>query len=401
MKDVWSYPEQLYDSADTSINVSKKPAGYNELKKRGEIKDGDVIVDIGGGRFDNLVEDAAEEGATVKVYDPFNRTPEHNAAVVDSVRDGQADMAMSHNVLNVIQEDKNIIDIASQAENALKPNGKAHFSVYEGDGKGVGKVTTKGYQRNEKTQAYVPLIEQVFGKGNVIKRGKIITATKSVKGFSEGGMALENQMEMNFGKEVPDNTIGIDPVSGNEIPLGSNAENVRDDIPANLSEGEIVIPADVVNFHGVKLFEDLRAEAKMGYAQMAADGRMGGEPMMEEEDMDIELTIEDLNVMDDEEPVGMSAGGMYAVEPGKLRNTRGSVNSGAQAAARSMAKAGIRNMSGAGSKNYKAAQAQAQSVRDKNRKDRADRRRAAALAANKAANKLQPNKQRLKHHQLM
>ena len=308
VKDVWSYPEQLYDSADTSINVSKKPAGYNELKKRGEIKDGDVIVDIGGGRFDNLVEDAAEEGATVKVYDPFNRTPEHNAKVVDSVRDGQADMAMSHNVLNVIQEDKNIIDIATQAENVLKPNGKAHFSVYEGDGKGVGKVTTKGYQRNEKTQAYLPLIEQVFGKGNVTKRGKIITATKSVKGFSEGGMALEDQMEMNFGGEVPDNTIGVDPVSGNEIPLGSNAENVRDDIPANLSEGEIVIPADVVNFHGVKLFEDLRAEAKMGYAQMAQDGRMGGEPMMDE-DMDIEITIEDLDVMDDEEPVGMARGG--------------------------------------------------------------------------------------------
>jgi len=152
------------------------------------------------------------------------------------------------------------------------------------------------------------LIEQVFGKGNVTKRGKIITATKSVKGFSEGGMALEDQMEMNFGREVPDNTIGVDPVSGNEIPLGSNAENVRDDIPANLSEGEIVIPADVVNFHGVKLFEDLRAEAKMGYAQMAQDGRMGGEPMMDE-DMDIEITIEDLDVMDDEEPVGMARGG--------------------------------------------------------------------------------------------
>ena len=119
-------------------------------------------------------------------------------------------------------------------------------------------------------------------------------------------MALKDQMEMNFG-DVPDNTIGIDPVSGNEIPLGSNAENVRDDIPSNLSEGEIVIPADVVNFHGVKLFEDLRAEAKMGYAQMAADGRIGGEPMME--DMDIEITIEDLDVMDDEEPVDMARGG--------------------------------------------------------------------------------------------
>ena len=305
---VWSYPEQLYDSADTSINVSKKPAGYNELKKRGEIKDGDVIVDIGGGRFDNLVEDAAEEGATVKVYDPFNRTPEHNTAVVDSVKDGQADMAMSHNVLNVIQEDKNIIDIAVQAENAIKPNGKAHFSVYEGTGKGEGKVTTKGYQRNEKTQAYVPLIEQVFGEGNVTRKGKIITATKNAQGFSEGGMALEEQMNMNFG-DVPDNTIGIDPVSGNEIPMGSTAENVRDDIPANLSEGEIVVAADVVNFHGVKLFEDLRAEAKMGYQDMAQDGRMGGEPMDDDMGMDIELSELDLEVMDDEAPVQMNRGG--------------------------------------------------------------------------------------------
>ena len=314
---VWSYPEQLYDSADTSINVSKKPAGYNELKKRGEIKDGDVIVDIGGGRFDNLVEDAAEEGATVKVYDPFNRTPEHNAAVVDSVKDGQADMAMSHNVLNVIQEDKNIIDIAVQAENAIKPNGKAHFSVYEGTGKGEGKVTTKGYQRNQKTQAYVPLIEQVFGEGNVTRKGKIITATKNVQGFSEGGMAIEEQMAMNFG-DVPDNTIGQDPVSGNDIPMGSTAENVRDDIPANLSEGEIVVPADVVNFHGVKLFEDLRAEAKMGYAEMAQDGRIGGEPMDMNDDMgmDIELSELDLEVMDDEAPVEMARGGMN-VERGR------------------------------------------------------------------------------------
>ena len=110
-------------------------------------------------------------------------------------------------------------------------------------------------------------------------------------------MAVEKQMEMDLG-EVPDNTIGIDPVSGNEIPLGSTAENVRDDIPTNLSEGEIVVPADVVNFHGVKLFEDLRKEAKMGYAEMAQNGRIGGEPMMDNQDIDIEFTIEDLEVMD-------------------------------------------------------------------------------------------------------
>ena len=94
-------------------------------------------------------------------------------------------------------------------------------------------------------------------------------------------MAVEEQLELNLGG-LPDNTIGQDPVSGNDIPLGSTAENVRDDIPANLSEGEIVVPADVVNFHGVKLFEDLRAEAKMGYAQMAQDGRIGGQPISDD-----------------------------------------------------------------------------------------------------------------------
>ena len=121
-------------------------------------------------------------------------------------------------------------------------------------------------------------------------------------------MALEEQMAMNFG-DVPDNTVGQDPVSGNDIPLGSTAENVRDDIPTNLSEGEIVVPADVVNYHGVKLFEDLRAEAKMGFRQMEDDGRIGGQPMDDDMDMDIELSELDLEVMDDEAPVEMNRGG--------------------------------------------------------------------------------------------
>ena len=139
-------------------------------------------------------------------------------------------------------------------------------------------------------------------------------------GYSKGG-TVEEQMAMNFG-DVPDNTIGQDPVSGNDIPMGSTAENVRDDIPSMLSEGEIVVPADVVNFHGVKLFEDLRAEAKMGYAQMADDGRIGGEPMDDAEEdrmMDIELSELDLEVMDDEQPeapVQMDRGGMN-VERGR------------------------------------------------------------------------------------
>ena len=114
-------------------------------------------------------------------------------------------------------------------------------------------------------------------------------------GYNKGG-TVEQQMMMDFG-EVPDNTVGIDPVSGNEIPLGSTAKNVRDDIPAQLSEGEMVIPADVVRFFGVKFFEDIRKAAKIGYAKMDADGRIGGEPIMEDES-GLGLEMSDLEVID-------------------------------------------------------------------------------------------------------
>lgn len=69
-----------------------------------------------------------------------------------------------------------------------------------------------------------------------------------------------------------------DPVSGNEIPPGSMEEEVRDDMPAMLSEGEYVVPADVLRYYGMKFFEDLRAQAKTDLQAMESEGRMGGEP---------------------------------------------------------------------------------------------------------------------------
>ena len=71
----------------------------------------------------------------------------------------------------------------------------------------------------------------------------------------------------------------VDPVSGNSVPVGSNANEVRDDIPAQLSDGEYVVPSDIVRYYGVKFFEDLRNQGKGGLSQMAANGRIGGEPV--------------------------------------------------------------------------------------------------------------------------
>lgn len=101
----------------------------------------------------------------------------------------------------------------------------------------------------------------------------------------------------------------VDPVSGNDIPPGSLAEEVRDDIPAMLSEGEYVVPADVLRFYGLKFFEDLRNKAKKGMAKMEEDGRIGGEPIEDEEL--VELPFDD----DELETIEMKDGGVvYANE---------------------------------------------------------------------------------------
>ena len=113
---------------------------------------------------------------------------------------------------------------------------------------------------------------------------------------------------------VPDNTQGIDPVSGNEVPIGSTAEEVRDDIPAQLSEGEYVVPADVVRYYGVRFFEQLRAKAKFGFQDMAENGRIGGEPT-DESDMEMMFDVSELEVEDDGKPMKMDEGG-YALSPG-------------------------------------------------------------------------------------
>ena len=106
----------------------------------------------------------------------------------------------------------------------------------------------------------------------------------------------------------------VDPVSGNEVPPGSLPEEVRDDIPAMLSEGEYVVPADVLRYYGVKFFEDLRAQAKMGLAEMEANGRIGGEPIEEE----LPFTDDEL-VVEEDEAMSAALGGLVGYDEGGMQ----------------------------------------------------------------------------------
>jgi len=75
-------------------------------------------------------------------------------------------------------------------------------------------------------------------------------------------------IEMSHGGMACGDGMMSDSYSGNDIPLGSSAENVADDIEAMISEGEYVLPANVVKWHGLKSIMDMQAEAEMGLMGM-------------------------------------------------------------------------------------------------------------------------------------
>ena len=113
-------------------------------------------------------------------------------------------------------------------------------------------------------------------------------------------MALKEQMELFDDGGLMEEGGTIDPISGNDVPVGSTQEEVRDDIPAQLSEGEFVFPADVVRYIGLEKLMQMRQEAKMGLSMMDKMGQMGnGDEAVIPDDIPFELS--DLDMEDDME----------------------------------------------------------------------------------------------------
>ena len=111
---------------------------------------------------------------------------------------------------------------------------------------------------------------------------------------------LRQQMEMFEDGGLKDEGNTIDPVSGNDVPPGSTQEEVRDDIPAQLSEGEFVFPADVVRYIGLEKLMMMRQEAKQGLKTMEDMGQMGNsEEATMPDDLPFDMT--DLDIDDEEE----------------------------------------------------------------------------------------------------
>ena len=150
--------------------------------------------------------------------------------------------------------------------------------------------------------------EPKVDKNEIIRRSLLKELdTSGVPNMNKGGMPMERQMNMFDEGGLLDEGGTIDEQSGNDVPSGSLKEEVRDDIPAQLSEGEFVFPADVVRFIGLEKLMNLRQEAKAGLARMEAMGQMGNSEEATIPD-DLPFTLDDLDMEDD--PMEFQVGGL-------------------------------------------------------------------------------------------
>lgn len=122
--------------------------------------------------------------------------------------------------------------------------------------------------------------------------------------FAEGGMSDQGGT--------------VDPVSGNEVPPGAMQNEVRDDISAKLSEGEFVIPADVVRYVGLERLMQIRDLAKEGLRKMDEIGQMGNADQVKDPEAlhgdefskTIDSLLADIPKEEDTSETEMAMGGM-------------------------------------------------------------------------------------------
>jgi len=154
--------------------------------------------------------------------------------------------------------------------------------------------------------------------------------------FNKGGIVpMNNQTQQAFALGgLKDEGGEIDEASGNRVPIGGTKEGVRDDISANVSEGEFIFPADVVRYHGLDKMMALRQEAKMGLKQMERMGQMGNSDEATIPD-DLPFGMADLIVVGGEgEPMEFADGGfvpqMQTLQTAPVPTMGGGTSTGTQ-----------------------------------------------------------------------
>lgn len=154
------YDGQIRTSKNTSVNISKLPAIYNQIDW--EQLRGKTVFDYGCGKIEtvrNIMRFLEPYDITLIPYDKFNLPGDYNRDSLDRMY--KADIFICTSVLNVIDSDDVIQDIIREITYYATKNDKISpkpifFKVYEGDKSGEQKESQDDcWQRNWRTEDYI------------------------------------------------------------------------------------------------------------------------------------------------------------------------------------------------------------------------------------------------------
>lgn len=161
-------------------NITSKNTALNQVASTFKAFNFDncLVLDYGCGK--GLSKEFCEKtynNCKVFLYDPYQGFDETNK-FFESCSQNTKNIITCNNVLNVLQDDilKSVIThIAMLADYYLTD---VIFKIYEGNKTGNGKITKNDcYQRNEKTESYVTLIDTIVNNGchyDVKRKGQYV-----------------------------------------------------------------------------------------------------------------------------------------------------------------------------------------------------------------------------------
>jgi hypothetical protein len=143
-----------YFSCRTSCN--RVPVGIKHLAERRDYVS--CNLDYGGGRYDTATNYLEGFGIESHVYDPYNRSAEHNTEALSH----EFDSVTLLNVLNVIESPQERREVIRDAYGRIK-EGVMIIQIYEGNKSGFGTISKKQtYQGNRRTMFYAEEVKEAL-----------------------------------------------------------------------------------------------------------------------------------------------------------------------------------------------------------------------------------------------
>jgi hypothetical protein len=303
------------DSASVSPTVR-----YNENNNVQELDDG-VILDEKGKRIGislngqvRLNEGISVRGGVEKVFSSSNTTVYKAAEVIDKFKNSSQGQTTS------LGATLGNVDVDLSRSKGFNSPSRTGASIgYRGDDFNLRYSQDKqdGMPAYKNLSGNIKLGDNLNVSGGIDSNKNKNIQVNYNKKYAKGGNVEQMNKLFADGGMMDDSG---ESVNGVEVPPGSLREEVADDIPAQLSEGEFVVPADVVRYIGLEKLMAMRDKAKQGLQRMNEMGQMGNaeevanpdQTFSEQGDEDFEAEIDDIMAEegDDAMPEGFALGGI-------------------------------------------------------------------------------------------